>query len=83
MSVTEPVGEDAVCSLLTLSQVRQSLLGHQAGPSEAAVDWGTVEFITDVRTVRHGVTASRLSDAGTRPAGKLPGPALSTTLGLV
>ena len=83
MSITEPVREDAVCCFLTLDQLPQSLLGHQPGPCEAAVHWGTVQFIAGVRTVRHGVAASGLSDAGPHPAGKLLGPALPATLGLV
>ena len=85
MSITEPVREDAVCSFLTLNQLSQSVWGHQARPCEAAVDWGTVEFITGVRTVWDGVTEVRVSDAGTRPhtTGKLLRPALSDTVSLV
>ena len=85
MSITEPVREDAVSSFLTLNQLTQSLRGHQAGPCEAAVDWGTVEFITGVRAVWHGVTELRLADAGPRPhlTGKLLRLALSHTVRLV
>ena len=87
VTVTEPLREDAVCSFLTLNQVSQSVRGHQARPCQAAVDWGTVEFITGVRTVRHGVAEVRPPDAGTRTrprlTGKLLGPALTFTAGLV
>ena len=87
VSVTEPVREDTASSFLTLNQVRQSVRGHQAGPGETAVDWGTVEFITGVRAVRHGVTELRSPDAGPRPRPRLTGKllvlALPGTLSLV